>query len=282
MVHRVACCVLRGPCCVLRVACSCDPWCPTLGFSRVEQLTQQLSVLIDLAPGQGLVTSDEYPSLLLRGIAEEGDKLVQVYWIMGRSPNSRNRVFETDGTSVWTEPADPEQCEDPSLIIYNAMRELQGVFVVTNGDQTDTICQTLLHGGTFEQALATRAYEPDAPNYTPRISGIFDLRLGPPVAKLCVLRRSAFSGATDRLVWHYEAFEPGLGHCITTYMGDGRPLPPFEGEPCLLPVRGGTQTIADTIWASLNEDNRVSLCTRTIDPKTLETQVVIINKREKS
>lgn len=222
-------------------------------------------------PGRGLVL----------GRDESAQKLVQVYWIMGRSPNSRNRVFASDGTSVRTEAADPDKVTDPSLIIYNALRELRGVFVVTNGDQTDTICQTVLHGGSFEQALATRAYEPDAPNYTPRISGIFDLRLGKEMAKLCVLRRSLFGDSTDRLIWHYEDLGAGLGHCITTYMGDGEPLPPFEGEPFLLPLRGGLQAIADTLWASLNEDNRVALCAKIIDPDTLDSQLVLINQYEK-
>jgi len=222
-------------------------------------------------PGRGVVL----------GLDQSGRRLVQVYWIMGRSENSRNRVFETDGKGVWTEAADPAKCADPSLIIYNAMRELSGVFVVTNGDQTDTICQMLLSGGTLEQALATRAYEPDAPNYTPRISGMFDLRLGHPVAKLCVLRRSAFGGATDRLLWRYEAFGRGIGHCITTYMGDGKPLPPFEGEPFALPLAGDLGTIASTLWHALDEANRVSLAAKAIDPTTLDSELVLLNKYDK-
>ena len=222
-------------------------------------------------PGRGLVL----------GCDEDGERLVQVYWIMGRSPNSRNRVFETDGTSVWTEAADPAACADPSLIIYNALRELRRVFVVTNGNQTDTICQTLLAGGTFAQALATRAYEPDAPNYTPRISGLFDLRLGEPVACLCVLRRSAFGDATDRLHWHYEAFGPGVGHCITTYMGDGKPLPPFQGEPFPLPLVGDLGCIANTLWAALDDDNRIALAAKAIDPATCASELVVINKYDK-
>ena len=231
---------------------------------------------------QQRLADNPYPGRgLILGCDEDGERLVQVYWIMGRSPNSRNRVFETDGSRLWTEAADPALLTDPRLIIYNAMRELRGVFVVTNGDQTDTICQTLLHGGTFEQALATRAHEPDAPNYTPRISGLFDLRLGHPVARLCVLRRSPFADAADRLLWHYEAFGPGLGLCITTYMGDGSPLPPFRGEPFLLPLPGDAQAIAQAIWSNLNEDNRVALCAKTIDPATLHSTLHVINQYEK-
>jgi len=223
-------------------------------------------------PGRGLVL----------GLDESGERLVQVYWIMGRSANSRNRVFVTDGKSVWTEAADPAQCADPSLIIYNALRELRGVFVVTNGDQTDTICRTILHGGTFEQALATRAYEPDAPNYTPRISGLLDLRLGHLVAKLCVLRKSPFGDESERLVWHYEAFGKGIGHCITTYMGDGKPLPPFEGEPFLLPLTGGLGCIANTLWAALDEANKIALCAKWIELKTLDSELVVLNKYERT
>ena len=222
-------------------------------------------------PGRGLVL----------GLDETGKQLIQVYWIMGRSENSRNRVFETDGRRVWTEPADPAKCKDPSLIIYNALRELRGVYVVTNGDQTDTICDAIAASGTFEQALATRDYEPDAPNYTPRISGVHDLRQGAPVAQLSVLRRSAFGAATDRLLWTVEQFGAGFGHCITTYVGDGNPLPSFAGEPFLVPIACGLGCIANTFWASLNDDNKVSLCVKAIDPATMESEVVVVNKYER-
>ena len=228
------------------------------------------------------IAANPYPGRgLVLGLGETGERLIQAYWIMGRSPNSRNRVFATDGNSVWTEAADAEQCADPSLIIYNAMLELKGVFVVTNGDQTDTIVRALVHGGNFEQALATRAYEPDAPNFTPRISGMFDLRLGRHVAKLCVLRKSRFGDETDRLLWHFEHFGPGIGHCITTYMGDGKPLPAFEGEPYLLPLTGDVKGIAQGLWAALNEDNRISLAVKAIDPSTLDSELFVINKYQR-
>jgi len=232
-------------------------------------------------PGRGLVL----------GLDEKAKFLIQVYWIMGRSENSRNRIFATDGTRVWTEAADPAKCKDPSLIIYNALRELEGVFVVTNGDQTDTICEAVRRGGTLEDALGTRAYEPDAPNFTPRISGIFDLRQKPTgvfkpaftpfSATLSLLRRSAFGDATDRFYWRYEEFDPGLAYCITTYVGDGNPLPSFEGEPYLVPLVGGPGCIANAFWAALNDDNKVSLCVKAIDPVTLASEVVILNKHEK-
>ncbi len=223
-------------------------------------------------PGRGLVL----------GMDQSGERLVQVYWIMGRSQNSRNRVFATDGKRVWTEPADPAKVKDPSLIIYNAMRELAGgVFVVTNGDQTDTICESIAGGGTFEQALATRDYEPDKPNFTPRISGIFDLRCQPHAATISLLRRSRFGDGTDRFFWRYGQLGQGLGYCVTTYMGDGDPLPAFEGEPFLVPIVGDTAAISDAFWAALNAENKVSLCVKTIDPESLNSNVVILNKHGK-
>ena len=219
-------------------------------------------------PGRGLVLGKD----------ESGNRLVQAYWIMGRSENSRNRLFATDGKEVWTEAADPARCKNPSLIIYTAMTELRGVFIVSNGDQTDTIRDTLLAHGTFEQALATRTYEPDAPNHTPRIAGIFDLRLGPPLAKLGLVRRSPHGDAPQHFFWHYRDIPPGTGYCITTYMGDGDPLPPFEGEPFLVPLVGGLGCIANTLWAKLDDDNKISLCAKSIDPATLESQLVVLNK----
>lgn len=219
-------------------------------------------------PGRGLVL----------GRDERGERLVQLYWIMGRSANSRNRVLATDGKEVRTEPADPSQCEDPSLIIYKAMAELRGVFVVSNGDQTDTICEALLAGGTFEQALATRTYEPDAPNYTPRISGIFDLRLGVAVARLALIRRSPYSSAPQHFFWHYRSIPPGVGYCITTYMGDGAPLPPFEGEPFIVPIVGELGCTANTLWGNLDEGNRISLCAKWIEPATLDSELVVLSK----
>lgn len=223
-------------------------------------------------PGRGLVL----------GMDDQRHHLIQVYWIMGRSENSRNRIFATDGKRVWTEPADPAKVKDPSLIIYNAMRELPGgVFIVTNGDQTDTICEAITTGGTFESALATRDYEPDKPNFTPRISGIFDLRRKPLAATLSLLRRSPFGEATDRFFWRLGQLGPGFGHCITTYRGDGDPLPAFEGEPYLVPLVGDAAAIASTFWNALNPDNKVSLCVKAIDPDTLLSKVVIHNKYPK-
>jgi len=230
------------------------------------------------------IGNNPYPGRgLILGMDESGSHLVQVYWIMGRSANSRNRVFCADAGSVWTEAADPAKVEDPSLIIYNAMREMAGAYIVTNGDQTDTIYQTLAHGGSFEQALSTRKHEPDAPNYTPRISGLFDLRMGMPIAKLSVLKASPFAeSASLRAYYQLDEFASGLGHGITTYMGDGKPLPPFEGEPFLLPLTGDAESIADLLWEALNEENKVSLAVKTIASLSGTSRIVLRNKCEKA
>jgi hypothetical protein len=223
-------------------------------------------------PGRGIVI----------GMDDKGESLVQIYWIMGRSENSRNRIFVKNCDSLRTAAADPSKLKDPSLIIYNAMRELAGLYIVTNGDQTDTIVQGCLAGADFRQSLNTRAYEPDAPNFTPRISAICSLREGLPFAEIAVLKKSAFGDATDRHFFRYEEFGPGLGHCVTTYMGDGDPLPSFCGEPLLMPVKGGMQTVAKNYWNALNEENRVSLGVKFIDIETGGSNMHVINKYNKT
>ena len=230
------------------------------------------------------IRSNPYPGRgILIGLSEDGTRLVQAYWIMGRSPNSRNRVFRAEGGDVWTEAADPAKVEDPSLIIYNAMRELDGVYIVSNGDQTDTIHDSLRHGATFEQALATRAHEPDAPNYTPRISGLIDARSGVALAKMSVIKASAFGPEhSARSYFEIDDFSPGLGCCVTTYVGDGAPLPPFEGEPFLLPLAAGEDAIADALWRALDADNKVSLAVKTLDLGEIEeSRIIVRNKYEK-
>ena len=230
------------------------------------------------------IRSNPYPGRgIILGMDESGDHLVQVYWIMGRSASSRNRVFSVDGGDVWTEAADPSTLlVAPELIIYNAMREMAGLHIVTNGDQTDTVFQTFAHGGTFEQALATRMHESDAPNNTPRISGVFDTRSGTPIARMSVLKASLFGAdASVRQYFHFDKFAPGLGHCVTTYRGDGNPLPPFEGEPYLLSLIGDIDAIADGIWEALDEDNKVSMAVKTIASLSGTSRVVLRNKYEK-
>jgi hypothetical protein len=224
-------------------------------------------------PGRGIII----------GLDESKKNMVQVYWIMGRSANSRNRVFESDETGrLWTEAADASKVEDPSLIIYNAMIETSGWYIVTNGDQTDTIAASIDSGGDFRSALMTRMYEPDAPNFTPRISGVSSFLAGKPRVELAVLKKSPLGDGCDRHFFLLEQFGAGVGHCITTYEGDGSPLPPFEGEPVLLPLKGNLEALADGIWQVLNPDNRVSLAVKFIDIESGQSAVKVINQYTKA
>ena len=204
-------------------------------------------------PGRGIVI----------GRLLSGD-WVQVYWIMGRSANSRNRRFVVAGSSLRTEARDPARMEDPTNIIYEAMLELPNRFIVTNGDQTRTIYDALSSGGRFDDALATREREDDAPNYTPRIAGLLDLdRDG--VIELAILRASeADASLTDRVFWRPASPPPGLGYGITTYRTDGNPLPPYAGDPLWLPLPETAEDTADHYWSALNEDNRIALAVKHI------------------
>ena len=207
-------------------------------------------------PGRGLVL----------GRAESGAWL-QVYWIMGRSENSRNRVFVGEGGTLSTEAADPAKLADPALIIYEAMLELPGLYLVSNGNQTRTLFEVMEAGGRFEDALEMREREPDAPNYTPRISGLLDLRLGEPVLALSILKANAAEPAlTDRTTYRPAAPPRGLGLCLTTYQGDGQPLPSFRGEPLWLPLAGAADAVADAYWDALHGENRVALAVKEIAP----------------
>lgn len=222
-------------------------------------------------PGRGLVVG--------RSSAE--DAWLQIYWIMGRSPHSQNRRFVVAGSAMHTEPVDPSLVEDPSLIIYNAMWELPGIYLATNGDQTDTLVETLQAGGGFDQALATREREPDAPNYTPRISCMLDLH-GPlgPIALSILKANSLDPERTDRFTYRPAPPPPGLGYCITTYEGDGRPLPPFEGEPLVVPCRGSAEEVLGTYWDALDENNRVALAVKTIPAGGGPGTIVVKNRFE--
>ena len=206
-------------------------------------------------PGRGLVLAR----------AERGDAWLQIYWIMGRSENSRNRVFVADGGELRTEAADPTLVKDPSLIIYEAMLELSGVYLVSNGDQTRTLADVIGSGGRFEDALEMREREPDAPNFTPRISGMLDVRLGEPAIALSILKANAADPAlTDRTTFRPAPPPPGLGLGLTTYQGDGTPLPSFAGEPLWLPCSGSAAQVADRYWAALDAENRVALAVKTV------------------
>ncbi|MEF3302466.1 IMP cyclohydrolase [Paenibacillus sp. GYB003] len=221
-------------------------------------------------PGRGIVI----------GLTPDGTRYAQVYWIMGRSENSRNRVFIEEANGfVRTEARDPAKLTDPSLIIYYPVRHIGSAHIVTNGDQTDTIYEALQNGGSFEQALTTRTWEPDAPNYTPRISGLVDLSDQACAYKLSILKTNQNDASqTMRHYFHYEQGITGFGHCVTTYAGDGNPLPSFQGEPLLLPLFDDIAQTASYYWERLNADNRISLLVKTIDKASGETDMHVINK----
>ncbi|MCD7776323.1 MAG: IMP cyclohydrolase [Firmicutes bacterium] len=199
-----------------------------------------------------------------RGIAlgtSQNEKYsVIAYFIMGRSENSRNRVFakDEDGT-IFTKPYDESKVSDPSLIIYNAVRSMDGTIVVTNGNQTDTICREIMCGNTFEAALMMRGYEPDAPNFTPRISGIVHID-GNYRYKLSILKRS-YGGGCNRFTYAYSP-TAGVGHLIHTYNGDGSPLPSFSGEPRIISVPDDIDLFTSEVWDALDGENKISLYVR--------------------
>ena len=220
-------------------------------------------------PGRGIVI----------GKTPDGKKAAIAYFIMGRSENSRNRIFVKDGEGIRTEAFDPSKLEDPSLIIYAPVRVLGNKTIVTNGDQTDTIYELMDKQQTFEQALRTREFEPDAPNYTPRISGIMHVDQGNYSYAMSILKSNNGNGdSCNRYTFAYQQPVAGEGHFIHTYQCDGDPLPSFEGEPKLVGISGDIDTFANMVWESLNEDNKVSLFVRYIDIETGKYESKIINK----
>lgn len=220
-------------------------------------------------PGRGIVI----------GRSMDGKKAVTAYFIMGRSSNSRNRVFAAEGEGIRTEAFDASKLEDPSLIIYAPVRVLGTRTIVTNGDQTDTIYDGLKAGMTFEQSLRSREFEPDAPNYTPRISGVMEVENGEYHYAMSILKSNHGSpDSCSRYTFTYETPATGEGHFIHTYMHDGNPLPSFEGEPKLVEIDGSIDEFAKMVWESLNEENKVSLFVRYIDIETGEYETRIVNK----
>lgn len=222
-------------------------------------------------PGRGIVI----------GKSPSGKYAATAYFIMGRSENSRNRVFVEDGSGIRTQAFDESKLEDPHLIIYAPVRVLGNKTIVTNGDQTDTIYNLMDKQMTFEQALRTREFEDDAPNYTPRISGIMHIEGGEYNYAMSILK----SADGDPISCRRNTFgfynpKCGEGHFIHTYMGDGNPLPSFCGEPKQVEIPEDPDEFCDKLWSSLNEDNKVSLFVRYIDIKTGETKSRIVNKNK--
>ena len=222
-------------------------------------------------PGRGIVI----------GKSADGKSAVTAYFIMGRSVNSRNRVFVEDGNGIRTQAFDPSKLEDPHLIIYAPVRVLGNKTIVTNGDQTDTIYDLMNSQQTFEQSLRTREFEDDAPNYTPRISGIIKTDNGGFNYAMSILKSADGNpDSCQRYTFSYNNPVNGEGHFIHTYMGDGSPLPSFEGEPKRVEIPNGIDEFTDGLWNALNEDNKVSLFVRFIDLETGKAESRIVNKNK--
>ena len=223
-------------------------------------------------PGRGIII----------GKTPDGKNAVTAYFIMGRSVNSRNRVFTETEDGIKTEAADPSKLSDPHLIIYSPVRVLGNKTIVTNGDQTDTIYELMDKQQTFEQSLRTRVYEDDAPNYTPRISGIMHVGDGKYNYAMNIIKSAdGDPDCVERFTYTYTAPLNGIGHFIHTYMGDGSPLPSFEGEPEKINVPDSIDEFTEKLWDALNEDNKVSLFVRYIDIETGKADTKIVNKYEK-
>ena len=222
-------------------------------------------------PGRGIVV----------GVTPDGKHAVTAYFIMGRSTNSRNRVFVEEGEGIRTEAFDPSKLEDPSLIIYAPVRVLGSKTIVTNGDQTDTIYEGMSKGETFEQSLRCREFEPDGPNYTPRIFAVMHLENGKFAYEMSILKsNNGDPSSCQRFTYSYENPKAGEGHFIHTYMHDGNPLPSYEGEPTSASIENDIQAFSKLLWENLNEENKVSLFVRYIEIGTGKYDTVIINKNK--
>lgn len=237
------------------------PDLPTLAAENLRRLQA------NPYPGRGIVL----------GRSADGQRLLQLYWIMGRSANSRNRVFVADAGRLRTEPLDPARVERPELVIYTAMDAHGSQHVVTNGDQTDTVLAALRRGGDYREALRTRAQEPDAPHYTPRIAGGIGADDGR--AWLALLKADPHDPArTVRAFYEYDALVPGYGWCIHTYAGAGEPLPPFAGEPYALPLEASGSDLLSAMWERLDRENRIALALKIITPETGEAELYLVNQ----
>lgn len=234
---------------------------------KMLDLKQELSQ--NTYPGRGIII----------GRTPDGKKAVTAYFIMGRSSNSRNRVFVTEGEGIRTQAFDASKLEDPSLIIYAPVRVLDTYTIVTNGDQTDTIYEGMKNGETFEQSLRVREFEPDGPNYTPRISGVLKVENNTFHYAMSILKsNNGNPSSCNRYTFTYENAANGEGHFIHTYMHDANPLPSFEGEPKLVAIDNDMDAFASMLWDNLNEENKVSLFVRYMDIESGKYETKIINK----
>lgn len=241
------------------------------GGREMKMLSLMQELKENAYPGRGIVI----------GRSADGKKAVTAYFIMGRSVNSRNRIFAAEGEGIRTQAFDPSKLEDPSLIIYAPVRVLNPYIIVTNGDQTDTVYDGMKRGLTFEQSLRSREFEPDGPNYTPRISGIMHIENGRYDYSMSILKsNNGNPDSCNRYTYAYENPAAGEGRFLHTYMHDGNPLPSFEGEPKAVEIAGDIDTFTGQVWDSLNEENKVSLFVRFIDIETGAYETRIVNKNK--
>ncbi|MBO4433066.1 MAG: IMP cyclohydrolase [Clostridia bacterium] len=215
---------------------------------------------------------------IVLGKSIDGKCAVSAYFIMGRSANSRNRVFAIKDDAVFTEPFDASKVEDPSLIIYAAVRQYKNNLIVTNGDQTDTIYEGLRGGLSFSQALSSRTFEPDAPNFTPRISGMLTFSDDDFTYQMSILKSIDSEGSDCARYTFFYPSKPGLGHFIHTYVTDGNPIPTFQGEPERVKIENDIDTFTNTLWNALDESNKISLYVRYTDIASGKFQSRLINK----
>ncbi len=240
-----------------------------MNIYKINELAELLAG--NTYPGRGIVI----------GKTEDGKKAAIAYFIMGRSENSRNRVFKEVDDSVVTEPFDFSKVEDPSLIIYSAIRRYENKLIVTNGDQTDTIYDFVSKCECFKKALKTREFEPDAPNFTPRISGMLTFKDGDFKYQMSILKSADEKGsACNRYFYEYAPIN-GLGHFIHTYVCDGNPIPTFQGEPERVRIPNCIDSFTKEIWENLNEQNKISLYVRFVDLETGAVENRMINKNQK-
>ena len=228
-----------------------------------------------------LLADNTYPGRgIIIGKTPDGTKAMTAYFIMGRSDNSRNRIFTEKNGEVFTEPFDASRVQDPSLIIYAAIRQFENNLIVTNGNQTDTIYDGLKEGKCFTKALESREFEPDGPNFTPRISGMLTFGEGDFTYRMSILKSADAEGsACNRFTWKYAPLN-GLGHFLHTYVCDGNPIPTFQGEPERIAVCDNIDEETERLWKALNEQNKISLYVRYIDLKTGAVENRLVNKNQ--
>ncbi|MBN2088839.1 inosine monophosphate cyclohydrolase [candidate division KSB1 bacterium] len=239
-----------------------------MNFEEFAAQNLQFRLQKNSYPGRGIVM----------GINKSGSHLIQIYWIMGRSENSRNRIFKLDHEIVKTVPKDVSKVTNPELIIYQAIRQLENCHIVSNGVQTDTIYKALQDGYSFETGFKKHIYEPDSPNFTPRIAGLINLNTKEPGFQMAIVKKSLMNTAPIYNIFEYSQIENGYGYCLHTYEKDETPLPPFSGESYLVPIANTLQEIAQQYWQCLDMENKISLAVKGIEVDSLKVSYHIINK----